>query len=193
MQIESVSSLEIFDVKLVRFKHSEDERGYFAETFNINDVRRVCPFMNEYVFEQHKEAYSYCGTLRGLHIQTNPALGKFVRVLSGSIIDFALDLRTDSETFRHIVGVKLAANNAYGEWIWVPTGFGHGTLALEDAKVEYYCTDAWNPQTEHSVSIFSNEINWSLCDKEIVNIFTHLDRRTLKIKSIDLKNDRCII
>lgn len=124
----------------------EDERGYFTESFN----QRV---FNELVgadirFVQDNESVSSRYVLRGLHFQKPPhAQGKLVRVSSGSVLDIAVDLRKDSPTFGKWHGEILSAAN--GKLFWIPEGFAHGFIALEDhTKFLYKCTDYYAPDSE---------------------------------------------
>ncbi|MBC9811468.1 dTDP-4-dehydrorhamnose 3,5-epimerase [Crocinitomicaceae bacterium CZZ-1] len=124
----------------------EDERGYFTESFN----QRV---FNELVgadirFVQDNESVSSRHVLRGLHFQKPPhAQGKLVRVSSGSVLDIAVDLRKDSPTFGKWHGEILSAAN--GKLFWIPEGFAHGFIALEDhTKFLYKCTDYYAPDSE---------------------------------------------
>ncbi|MBX2948596.1 MAG: dTDP-4-dehydrorhamnose 3,5-epimerase [Crocinitomicaceae bacterium] len=127
----------------------EDERGYFTESFN----QRV---FNELVgadirFVQDNESVSSRYVLRGLHFQKPPhAQGKLVRVSSGSVLDIAVDLRKDSPTFGKWHGEILSAAN--GKLFWIPEGFAHGFIALEDhTKFLYKCTDYYAPDSEETL------------------------------------------
>ena len=126
-----------------------DDRGVFWETWRegmlSNDLGQPL------VFVQDNLSVSVRGVLRGMHFQRPPhAQGKLVRAVSGSIFDVAVDLRADSPTRGQWHGCKLSASN--GHQLWVPSGFAHGFLALEDQSVvEYRCTAMYSPESEGSI------------------------------------------
>ncbi len=186
MKIQNIRSLEIPEIKLIRFEKFIDSRGFFSEVYNINDIRRECPFLGNFQIMQANEAYSHANTFRGLHFQWNPHMGKLVRLIYGKLIDLALDLRPDSITYGKIVGCEVKCSCDYADWIWIPPGFAHGALLLEKSMIEYFCTGTYNPENERTISIFSDDIDWSICNKEILNIFNNIDKPQLNIKDRDL-------
>ncbi len=111
-----------------------DERGYFIETYNEkafleNGIRHT--------FVQDNLSFSHRGVLRGMHAQAGPqAQGKLVRVLRGRVLDVAVDIRKQSETFGQSFSITLDENQANA--LWIPPGFLHGFLALEDHTVFAY-------------------------------------------------------
>lgn len=111
-----------------------DERGYFTETYNEKAFQ--ANGINE-TFVQDNLSYSHRGVLRGMHAQAGPqAQGKLVRVLRGSVLDVAVDIRTQSETYGQSFSIRLDAGLANA--LWIPAGFLHGFLALEDHTVFAY-------------------------------------------------------
>ena len=101
-------------------------------------------------FVQDNHSKSRKGILRGLHYQTQNIQGKLVRVVSGEVFDVAVDVRRNSSTFGHWVGIHLSAENK--RQLWVPKGFAHGFYVLsESAEFIYKCTDFYNPGAEHSI------------------------------------------
>ncbi len=175
MKILSVTQLAIPDVKVVRFARFCDERGYFSEHFRVSDIAshpELAHFASRPVV-QCNEAYSRRGTLRGLHFQWQPKMGKLVRPLFGRLVDFALDLRPHSSTFGKIIGYDLPAirDRDFAEWIWVPPGFAHGTLLPEETVIEYFCTAAWNPSAEAGISPLAADLDWSLCDDKLRTLY----------------------
>ncbi len=128
---------------------ARDERGYFAEVYSEKSFADA-GFSRGFV--QDNVSLSRKGVLRGLHYQLNPhAMGKLVRVLQGSVYDVAVDLRHGSPTFGRWVGETLSAQN--GLALWVPEGFAHGFLALDDnTLVLYKCTAIHTPESERSVA-----------------------------------------
>ena len=184
MKILNISELTIPEIKVIKFAKYNDDRGYFSETLNHQVVKTECPFLSGFTFKQTNESFSYANTLRGLHIQTN--MGKLVRLVYGKMIDFALDLRDESPTYKHIVAYELHSTNSISEWIWLPPGFAHGVWLIEDSLIEYYCTTLYNPSQEFTYPFFSPDINWSLCDTKIKDMLTALDMNTIRIKDSDL-------
>lgn len=152
---------EIDAVKIVKTGRFHDERGFFTESYSVAtwsemDFRET--------FLQDNISLSAKGVLRGMHYQLNPnAMGKLVRVVSGAIFDVAVDLRQGSPTYGKWVGRELSGDN--GLALWVPAGFAHGFVALEDnSYVHYKCTSVHAPESERSLSYQCPEvgIEWPL-------------------------------
>ena len=121
-----------------------DNRGYFMETYNQNDLREAG--LNA-VFVQDNQSMSVKGVLRGLHFQKQFPQGKLVRVIKGSVFDVAVDLRAGSETYGKWFGVELSEENK--KQFYIPQGFAHGFLVLSDkAEFCYKCTDFDHPCDE---------------------------------------------
>ena len=135
---------EIEEVKLIEPKKFPDERGYFLETYKKSNFTEMGINGN---FNQHNHSFSVRGTLRGLHFQNPPyAQGKLVRVMKGKILDVAVDVRKDSPTYGKYVMRELSEDNF--RILWVPEGFAHGFLALEDSIVLYKATSEYNTDSE---------------------------------------------
>ena len=121
-----------------------DERGYFVETYNKNDMAEAGLTME---FVQDNQSCSVKGVLRGLHFQKQFPQGKLVRVIRGSVFDVAVDLRPGSQTFGKWFGIELTAENK--KQFYIPEGFAHGFLVLSDiAEFCYKCTDFYHPGDE---------------------------------------------
>ena len=121
-----------------------DNRGYFMETYNQNDMHEAGLDM---VFVQDNQSMSTKGVLRGLHYQKQFPQGKLVRVIKGSVFDVAVDLRKDSNTYGKWFGVELTAENK--KQFYIPEGFAHGFLVLSDeAEFCYKVTDFYHPGDE---------------------------------------------
>lgn len=147
------SSIE--GVCLITPKVFIDYRGYFEETFNEEAFKEVgLP----HEFKQDNHSCSVKGTLRGMHMQAPTAQGKLVKVLNGSVYDVAWDLRPGSKTFGSYFGVVLSAENK--QMLYVPEGFAHGFLALEDCHFIYKCTNVYRPAEEMSILYDSYTIPW---------------------------------
>ena len=122
----------------------KDERGYFVETYNQNDMKEAGLDM---VFVQDNQSMSTRGVLRGLHFQKQFPQGKLVRVVRGKVFDVAVDLRSDSKTYGKWFGVELSAENM--KQFYIPEGFAHGFLVLTDtAEFCYKCDDFYHPNDE---------------------------------------------
>jgi dTDP-4-dehydrorhamnose 3,5-epimerase len=135
------------DVKILEPKVFGDERGFFMETFREEWFKE---HVADVTFVQDNHSKSAQGILRGLHYQTEQTQGKLVRVTQGEVYDVAVDMRKDSPTFGHHVGVLLSAENK--RQLWVPEGFAHGFyVTTESAEFVYKCTDYYAPQFEQSV------------------------------------------
>jgi len=184
MIITEIKKLANPDIKVIRFERNNDFRGYFSETFNANDFKQKCSFFNDFSIKQANESFSFANTFRGLHIQPN--MGKLVRLVYGSMIDFALDLRKESKFYRKIVAYGLYTSCDYAEWIWLPPGFAHGMWLKQNSMVEYFCTETYDANEQYCVPIFSEVVDWEICDKSIYDDFFAMDKGTLKIKESDL-------
>lgn len=125
-----------------------DDRGFFVETYN--EARYGAAGISE-SFVQDNLSTSKKGVLRGLHFQSPPhAQGKLVQVLRGRVFDVAVDIREGSPTFGRYVSVELSAENH--RQFWIPAGFAHGFLALEDDTVfQYKCTDVYAPEQDGGI------------------------------------------
>jgi dTDP-4-dehydrorhamnose 3,5-epimerase len=175
MKILDVLDLKLSGVKTIRYGRFADHRGFFAEHFRKSDfmANSQLNFLNDVEFFQCNESYSKPGTIRGLHFQWNPFMGKLIRTLRGRMIDLALDIRKSSPTFGKIIGHDMPAgpNEEYGEWIWLPPGFAHGNYFTEETHIEYFCSGEWSPSCETGISPFAEDIDWSLCEPGLKSIF----------------------
>lgn len=125
-----------------------DERGFFLESWNEQAFADAgLPFR----FVQDNHSRSMKGVLRGLHFQLPGTQGKLVRVVAGAVFDAIVDLRRSSPTFGQWFGLELSAANK--RMLWVPEGFAHGFLTLQDGTdFLYKCTAAYAPEHEHSLA-----------------------------------------
>jgi dTDP-4-dehydrorhamnose 3,5-epimerase len=176
MRITNIKSTEIPGVKLINFERFVDKRGYFTESFRTTDFinNDLNLFPNGIL--QSNESYSRRNVLRGLHFQWNPNMGKLVRTIYGHMIDLILDLRKDSPTLGKIMAFNMPSNltDVSNNWIWVPEGCAHGNFFLEDSFIEYYCSGSYNGECEAGVSPFATDIDWSICDPKLKNLFFDL-------------------
>ena len=125
-----------------------DQRGFFMETWNAAGFAAAGLDVS---FVQDNHSRSQKGVLRGLHFQNPWPQGKLVRVTAGAVFDVVVDLRASSLTFGQWVGAELSADNK--RMFWVPEGFAHGFLTLEDdTDFLYKCTASYAPQSEHTLA-----------------------------------------
>jgi dTDP-4-dehydrorhamnose 3,5-epimerase len=172
MKILNVKSLAMPDIKVIQFGRFPDSRGFFAEHYRKSDFANL-DFINGIEFSQCNESYSRPGTIRGLHFQWNPYMGKLVRTLSGHMTDLALDIRKGSPTFGKIIGYDMPADPSldFGEWIWIPPGFAHGNFFRQESQIEYFCSSEYSPGCEACISPFAPDIDWFLFDPELKKQF----------------------
>jgi dTDP-4-dehydrorhamnose 3,5-epimerase len=138
---------ELPDVKLIEPTVFGDQRGFFMESWNARSFAEAGLDLS-FVQDNHSRSARY--VLRGLHYQLQQPQGKLVRVVRGRAFDVAVDMRRSSPTFGRWVGAELSEANQ--RMIWVPPGFAHGFLSLEDdTELLYKCTDFYAPEYERSL------------------------------------------
>ena len=145
----------------------EDNRGYFFESYNEQT------FLKENIdlrFVQDNQSSSSYGVIRGLHYQLNPhAQTKLVRVLSGTVLDVAVDIRDNSPTFAKAFSIELSADNK--KQLLIPPGFAHGFSVLsERAEVFYKCDNFYNKESETGIRYDDPllHINWRIPSAKII-------------------------
>jgi len=130
-----------------------DDRGWFMESFNQQRFETALKELNLPIptFVQDNHSLSQKGVLRGLHFQREPyAQGKLVRVVQGKVWDVAVDIRPESKTYGEWVGVELSAENK--TMFWIPEGFAHGFVALEDnTQFLYKTTNYYHKESEGAI------------------------------------------
>jgi len=135
----------ISDVKIIEPHVFGDDRGFFLETFQAERYAEQAGIKETFIQDNHSRSAKH--VLRGLHFQKTRPQGKLVRVVSGEVIDVAVDIRKDSPTFGKWAGATLSAENK--RQFWVPPGLAHGFLVLSDsADFEYKCTEYYDPADE---------------------------------------------
>jgi dTDP-4-dehydrorhamnose 3,5-epimerase len=143
----TIKNMDIPDVKLVEPAVFNDTRGYFLESY-----KKSC-FENsgiKFDFVQDNHSFSVKNTIRGMHFQKKPyEQGKLVSVITGKIMDVAVDLRPNSKYFKKYVYAILSEENK--KMLWVPPGFAHGFLAMEDSHVLYKVTSEYNKEYEAGI------------------------------------------
>ena len=145
-----------------------DNRGYFMESFNTEKFNDAVG--SEVSFVQDNQSFSTYGVIRALHYQIGKhAQSKLVRVLSGAVLDVAVDLREDSPTFKQHVAIELSAENK--KQLFIPRGFAHGFVVLsETAEFFYKCDNLYNKESEGGIvySDASLNIDWKLSKNQLV-------------------------
>ena len=165
MRIEQTPLKDCF---IIHEKVHGDARGYFIETFNQRDFKAATGLDIQFV--QDNQSRSSKGVLRGLHMQRgSSAQAKLVRVLAGSVLDVAVDLRKGSPSFGQHFAIELTAENH--KQFFVPAGFAHGFVVLSESATFFYKVDKfYEPGNE--VGIMYNDvdlkIDWKLADNELI-------------------------
>lgn len=146
----------IQDLVIIEPRIFEDGRGYFFESYN---QKTFADHGITHQFVQDNQSKSAKGVLRGLHFQRPPhAQGKLVSVLSGAVLDVAVDIRSGSPTYGQHVMVELTADNK--RFFFVPPGFAHGFITMEDDTIfTYKCTDLYHPESEDCISWNDPDLN----------------------------------
>ena len=147
-------------------KKFEDERGYFFESYNQNDFKKI-GIIDDFI--QDNQSFSKSGVIRGLHLQKPPfEQAKLVRVLIGKVLDVVIDIRKDSNTYGQHLIIELSSekNNMF----YIPKGFAHGFVTLEDSIFSYKCSDVYNKESEVSINPLDKDlnINWNI-DNPIIS------------------------
>jgi len=158
----------------------EDERGYFFESYN---KKKYSEIGIDAEFVQDNQSKSQKGVLRGLHLQKKPfAQAKLVKVIKGSVLDVAVDLRKDSKTYGQYHSVVLSGENKKS--LWIPEGFAHGFLTLEDDTIfTYKVSNYYNKESELCIKWNDEDlnINWQL--NNITPMISDKDKEGIKFEN----------
>jgi len=151
----------IKDLFIIQPKVFADDRGYFFESYNKSVFNSQNLNLD---FVQDNQSLSHKGVLRGLHFQNPPyAQGKLVRVIKGSVLDVAVDIRKNSATYGKYEAIKLTEDNK--TMFYIPEGFAHGFLTLEDNTIfSYKCSNIYHKASEQSImwNDLDININWGI-------------------------------
>ena len=158
----------IEDLLIIEPQLFKDDRGFFYESYNKNNLDKVI----DVVFVQDNESKSNRGVIRGLHFQKPPhAQTKLVRCVSGEVLDIAVDLRKNSKTYGKSFSIELSSKN--NKQLFVPKGFAHGFQVLsEEAIVNYKVDNFYNPKYESGI-IWNDKdlsIDWNLDIKPVLSV-----------------------
>lgn len=180
MKLLNIQSFKIPGIKVIKFGRFRDHRGYFTEPFRLSELSEHLEGLAEGVV-QSNESFSYANTVRGLHFQWNPLMGKLVRTLSGRMVDLFLDIRKGSPTFGKISAYAMPHNHQedFAEWIWIPPGFAHGNFFSEDSSIEYLCSGEYSPGCEAGICPLTKDLDWSLCSSELKAEFDTLAKKAI--------------
>ena len=203
MKILTVSDAALSGLKVLRFARFCDHRGFFSEHFRRSDLDACAELgsLREKPLVQANESFSKKGVIRGLHFQWNPYMGKLVRTLRGHMIDVVLDIRKGSPTYGKAIcyDMPTSIENDYDEWFWVPPGFAHGNVFLEETSIEYFCTGEYSQGFEVGISPLAEDIDWSLCDENLrrtlmkvasgTGIMTDKDRNGLSLRDWEQREE----
>lgn len=177
-----VKATQIPDVLIIEPKVFGDDRGFFYESFNKKLFKQSTGVTANFVQDNHSK--SSRGVLRGLHYQIRQPQGKLVRVVSGEVLDIAVDIRKSSGTFGQWVGVTLSAENK--RQLWVPAGLAHGFVVLSDtAEFLYKTTDYYAPEYERCIKWNDPElaIDWQL---DVEPLVSEKDYQGISFKEAEL-------
>lgn len=155
------------DLMLITPQVFEDDRGYFFESYNQEKFQGAGL---EYTFIQDNQSYSEHGTIRGLHFQKGQAAqAKLVRVLAGSVLDVAVDIRPESPTFGKHFSIELSEDNK--KQLLVPRGFAHGFSVLsKTAVLSYKCDNGYDKASEGSIIYNDKDLNidWRVPENKVI-------------------------
>ncbi|MCX8480396.1 MAG: dTDP-4-dehydrorhamnose 3,5-epimerase [Sediminibacterium sp.] len=159
-----------------------DERGFFLESYNKKKLESLLNYSINFV--QDNQSFSQKGTLRGLHFQMGKsAQTKLVSVISGAVLDVAVDLRKDSPTFKQYIAIELNETNKWQ--LLIPRGFAHGFLVLSNyAFFQYKCDNFYDKSAESGI-IFNDpeiHIDWQLPTNNL--IVSEKDKQLKKLSSL---------
>ena len=184
------SNLGIFsEVKIIQNIVHSDDRGFFLKSFNKKKFFNILP--QEINFVQDNHSRSRKGVLRGLHFQLNPnAQAKLLRVARGAILDVVVDLRVKSKNFGKWESLEINENNSL--MLFIPEGFAHGFLAIEnDTDVIYKTNNFYAPNSDGTL-VWNDpliNINWGLDDYKITNlIISNKDKAAMTLEQLSEKN-----
>jgi dTDP-4-dehydrorhamnose 3,5-epimerase len=173
---------ELPGVVLIKPQVFNDARGFFYESYRHDRLEEAGITAN---FVQDNHSRSMCGTLRGLHYQLRRPQAKICRVVTGEVLDVAVDIRRGSSTFGKSVSAVLSAENKLS--IFIPAGFAHGFLVLSDsADFLYKCTDYYYADDQYGIAWNDPELNiqWGIADP----LLSDKDRKRLALSKTPAEN-----
>lgn len=159
-----ITKLELEGVKILEPNYFEDYRGYYSETYSKRTLHEL-GIDTVFVQDNHSLTLKK-GIIRGIHFQNNPkAQTKLVRCSRGRVMDYVVDLRKDSSTFKKWISVELSEENRMQ--IWIPKGFGHAFVSLVDnCEVQYKVDELYYPEHDRAITWNDPQINieWPIAE-----------------------------
>lgn len=178
----NITEMELKGVYLIEPTVHEDDRGYFVKTYDEEEFKAKGL---DFTFVQDDQSCSSKGVLRGLHFQKEHPQSKLIRVVRGKVFDVGVDLRKNSETYGKWIGVELSDKNK--KQLFLPKGFAHGFLAMEDHSIFVYKVDElYYPDDEGGLAYDDKDIaiDWPLDEVEDI-IITDKDKNWGSLKEFD--------
>ena len=166
---------QIPNILKVKYKRYIDHRGFFSETSRVSDL----DFIEGFKIVQSNESLNVKNTIRGLHFQWDPPMGKLVRCIMGTLYDILLDIRIGSPTFGNAIILELTRDleSDSDMWVWLPPGIAHGFFCEKECIIEYLCSGEYNKAGEGNVSPFADDIDWSLADSKLLKKFKQVSKK----------------
>ena len=159
---------EIEDLLILKPKVFYDDRGYFFESFNQQEFNKETGL--NILFVQDNQSYSTEGVIRGLHYQIPPfEQAKLVRVISGKVLDIAIDIRKNSPTYGKYISVELSGENNLQ--LFIPAGFAHGFVTLSETAIfSYKCSNFYSKEHEGGIRFNDSKLNidWQIASNEMI-------------------------
>jgi dTDP-4-dehydrorhamnose 3,5-epimerase len=175
-----ITSTKIEGILIIEPKVFNDERGFFLESWNQKKFNKEVG--KDINFVQDNHSHSTKGVLRGLHYQLHKTQSKLVRVVTGTVLDVAVDIRKTSKTFGQHVAIELSAEN--NKQLWIPAGCAHGFMVISDfADFLYKTTDYYQPEDEHCIQCYDPDLNidWNM-NSTIQPILSEKDKKGTSFK-----------
>jgi len=174
------SRAEIPDIIIIEPHVFSDDRGYFFESFKQNELNEFLGY--DVMFCQDNESKSTYGVLRGLHFQEPPfAQAKLVRVIQGSVLDVAVDIRQDSPTFGRHISIEL--NDQNRKQLFIPRGFAHGFVVLSETAIFAYKVDNYyNKESDRGIAFDDPglRIDWKIKKSDVKISFKDINHPPLR-------------
>ena len=161
-----IEKQKIPDILLLKSIVHNDERGYFIEVFRqsiFDNIGRKIKFVQDNIVYTKNS-----GIIRGLHYQLSKPQGKLINVISGEILDVAVDIRQGSPYFGQYININLSSEK--NEILFIPEGFAHGYLVMKPNTIlQYKCTNYYHPESEYGIIWNDSDINisWGISDPDL--------------------------
>lgn len=157
-----------------------DHRGWFSEVYRHEGLHDK--LHTKYPFVQDNMSFSYAGVFRGLHFQWGPPMGKLVSCVKGCIIDIVIDIRASSPCFGEVYSLRMSGDDCF--MFWVPFGFAHGFIAIEDSIVSYKCDNEYGGK-ENEFGIIMTEKEFNSAINSYINLIGDISYDNLIVSEKD--------